>query len=247
MRKPNFLVLLPAYNEEDTLPRVIQTLSKFFSRDQMILADDGSIDNTVRIARQLGIRIIKNKKNGGKGYILRSAFAIIIQKFPNVEWVMTIDADGQHDYRDIPRFLQTINQNPEIEIILGKRDYSQMPPVNWISNILTSSWTNYWLDWNLNDLQCGFRCYRITALRHILEHGLTRNKFDLETEILLVAWLLNLKIIDIPVITLYPKSRRKSRIKPITDTFRWMLLIIQFAFYMQFVTKVWQQKYLRRL
>ncbi|MHA2243570.1 MAG: glycosyltransferase family 2 protein [Candidatus Hodarchaeales archaeon] len=247
MKLSDFLVLIPAFNEEDTLPEVIQQLEKIFSRDQIILADDGSTDTTHLLARQLGIRIIKNRNNRGKGHILRHAFAVIIQKFPYINWVMTIDADGQHDPRDIPLFLQTIDRYPETEIILGKRDYNQMPSVNQISNKLTSNWSNYWLGWNLQDLQCGFRCYQTVALRYILKYGLTKNKFDLETEILLVAWLLNLKIIDVPVTTLYPKNRRKSRIQPVIDTTRWMLLVMQFGFSPRFVNKVWQNRYLQHL
>ncbi len=243
----DFLVLIPAFNEEDTLPEVIQQLENFFSHRQMILADDGSTDKTSKVARQLGVRIIRNKNNRGKGHILKSAFTIIIQKFPNIKWVMTIDADGQHDPRDIHLFFQTIDHYPEVEIILGKRDYNQMPSVNQISNKLTSSWSNYWLGWNLQDLQCGFRCYQTAALRYILKYGLTKNQFDLETEILLVAWFLNLKIIDIPVTTLYSKNRRKSRIQPAIDTTRWMLLVMQWAFSQQFVTKVWQNRYLQHL
>lgn len=242
MQKDDFLVLLPAFNEEDSLPGVIQQLDKFFSRDQLVLADDGSTDKTTKAAQQLGIRIIKNKSNRGKGHILRKAFAIIIQNFPNVKWIITFDTDGQHDARDIPRFFQTVEKYPDVGIILGKRDYDQMPPINWISNKLTSSWSNYWLNWNLPDLQCGFRCYQTKTLHHILNYGLTRNKFDLETEVLLVAWLLNAKIIDIPIATQYPKTRRKSRIRPIIDTFRWILLVVHFAFSPSFTTKVWQSR-----
>ncbi|MFX1282487.1 MAG: glycosyltransferase family 2 protein [Promethearchaeota archaeon] len=247
MKKGDFLVILPAFNEEDTLPGVIQQLDEFFSRDEIILADDGSTDKTSKIAHELGIRIIRNSNNKGKGHILRSSFAIIVQRFPNVKWIITLDADGQHDARDIPRFFQTIEKYSEAEIIIGMRDYNQMPAINWISNKLTSNWSNYWLDWNLLDLQCGFRCYQTKTLHHILQYGLKRNKFDLETEILLVAWLLNVKIIGIPIMTLYPETRRKSRIRPLIDTFRWMSLVFRFAFSPPFVNKVWQTRHLRHL
>lgn len=246
MRISDFFVLLPAFNEENTLPKVIQQLVEIFSPGQIILADDGSTDNTPRVAQELGIKIIRNRNNRGKGHILRNAFAIIVTKFPNIKWILTIDADGQHDVRDVPRFIQTINRNPGVEIIIGKRDYNHMPPVNWISNKLTSGWSNFWLHWNLHDLQCGFRCYRTDVLRHILDYGLTKNKFDLETEILIISWILEVNIIEIPVRTLYPNTRRKSRIQPAIDTFRWMLLIAKYAFSQQFVTHVWQRRYLRR-
>lgn len=238
---------MPAFNEENSLSNIIIQLDNFFSRDQLILADDGSTDNTSKIAKKMGIRIIRNRKNRGKGSILRSSFAILVKKFPEFKWIMTIDTDGQHDYHDIIHFLETINLYPEVDIIVGKRDYNQMPPVNWISNKLTSWWSNYWLNWNLADLQCGYRCYNITALRKILDFGLKKNKFDLETEILLVAWLLDLKIVDISIKTLYPQNHRKSRIRPVFDTMRWILLVFQYAFIPRFVVKVWQTRFLRNV
>ncbi|UCE12599.1 MAG: glycosyltransferase family 2 protein [Candidatus Heimdallarchaeota archaeon] len=247
MKTADFLILLPAYNEENSLSSVINQLGNLFSLDQLILADDGSTDNTSIIAKEIGIRIIRNRRNRGKGSILRSSFITIIKKFPTFKWVVTIDSDGQHDCQDIVRFLKTISLNPEVDIIVGKRDYSQMPPVNWISNKLTSRWSNYWLNWNLTDLQCGFRCYNTTALRKILNFGLKKNKFDLETEILLVAWLLDLKIVEIPIKTLYPRNRRKSRIRPVFDTMRWILLVFQYAFTLKFVNKVWQNRFLLNL
>jgi len=244
--RSDFIVLLPAFNEEKTIQKVIQQLSRVFSFRQMILADDGSTDNTSQIAQEFGIKIIRNKANRGKGHILRKAFAIILKKFPKAKWVLTIDADGQHDVQDIPLFFQTINRNSEADIIIGRRDYNQMPLLNSISNKITSNWSNFWLDWNLHDLQCGFRCYRTEILRSILDYGLTRNRFDLETEILIVSWILDVNIIEIPITTLYPNTQRKSRIQPVIDTFRWMLLIAKFAFSLQFVTYIWQKRYFRR-
>ncbi len=247
MNVSDFCIVLPALNEENSLPGLILNLRRIFSRSQIILADDGSRDSTSKVAQQLGIRVIRNRTNRGKGYILRCVFAIILQKFPRFKWVITVDADGQHHHRDITRFFQTIAQLPEVEIIIGKRDFSQMPPLNQISNKLTSKWSNYWLDWNLNDLQCGFRCYSTKALRHILNYGLTRNKFDLETEILLVAWLLNLKIVDIPVRTIYPNNRRNSRVRPVIDTTRWMFLIMQYGISPRFISKVWQRRHFNKI
>ena len=246
MGKPDLFILLPAFNEEKTIQEIIQQLIEIFSPQQIILADDGSTDNTSQIAKQFGIKIIRNRKNRGKGHILRNTFAIILKYFPKANWILTMDTDGQHNVLDVPNFIQTMIHYPEADIIIGKRNYTQMPPINWISNKLTSGWSNFWLNWNLHDLQCGFRAYRTDALHRILEYGLTKNKFDLETEVLIISWILNQNIIEIPVTTHYSKTQRKSRIQPPIDTFRWMLLILKYAFSLRFVTLVWQRRYLRR-
>ena len=130
LKSNDFLVLLPAFNEEKILPNVIEQLEEFFSPNQLILADDGSKDDSSKIARQLRIRIIRNRKNRGKGSILRNSFEIIINKFSNIRWVLTLDADGQHDPRDIPKFFNAIKTNPDVKIIVGKRDYKKMPAMN---------------------------------------------------------------------------------------------------------------------
>jgi glycosyltransferase involved in cell wall biosynthesis len=245
--KPDLFILLPAFNEEKTIQKIIEQLVEIYSPHQIILADDGSTDKTPQIAKEYGIKIIRNGKNRGKGHILRNAFAIILKYFPKANWILTMDTDGQHNIRDIPYFIRTMTRHPEADIIIGKRKYTQMPPINWISNKLTSGWSNFWLNWNLHDLQCGFRCYQTDALHRILEYGLTKDKFDLETEVLIISWILNQNIIEIPITTLYLNTERKSRIQPPIDTFRWMLLIAKYAFSLQFVTLVWQRRYLRRL
>ncbi len=245
--RSDFLVVLPAYNEEKNIKIVIKRLLRDFHKNQILLADDGSTDNTVAIARDMGIRIIRSPTNRGKGYILRQTFEVILDYFPKTKWVVTFDADGQHDLQDIRKYLEIVQKDPKIGILVGKRDFSQMPIKNWISNSLTSGWCKYWLDWDITDIQCGFRCYRTKSLRKILSYGLIKNKFDLETEILIVAWLLNIKMTEIAISTLYKKNNRNSKVIPSVDTFRWMILILQKGFSLEFIRKMWYQRSLRKM
>jgi glycosyltransferase involved in cell wall biosynthesis len=232
-------VVIPAYNEEKALPIVIKELDKYFSRDQLFLANDGSTDDTALIAKQLGIKSISGSVNRGKGYILRKAFRSIISDSQQFRWILTLDADGQHDSRDIPHFLKKAIELSNAGIILGKRHYSQMPHINRISNLLTSSWCKFWLQWDVDDLQCGFRCYSINSLKIILNYGLSKDKFDLETEILYVAWLKGIHITQIPIRTVYRKQGRRSRIIPLIDTLRWISVGIQFGFTFEFFHQIW--------
>ncbi len=116
-----------------------------------------------------------------------------------------------------------------------------MPFINRISNLLTSKWCKYWLQWDIDDLQCGFRCYNVESLRKILKHGLSCSKFDLETEILLVAWFLDIPLGQIPISTLYAKQRRRSRITPTIDTLRWIRVVSLFGFNSTFFRKAWSR------
>ena len=235
------MVVIPSFNDENHISEVIHQVNHYIGKDQILVANDGSTDNTLSIVKELGIKSVSIPKNQGKGFILRKSLTEILQKISSVKWIITIDADGQHDHQDIPHFLSAIQSQPEMGVFVGHRDFSKMPVVNRISNFLTSKWCKYWLQWDINDLQCGFRCYNAKMLRIILKYGLKCNKFDLETEILLVAWFLDIKLGQIPISTYYGKLRRRSRITPTIDTFRWISLVTRFGFNSAFFRKMLQR------
>ncbi|MFW9855599.1 MAG: glycosyltransferase family 2 protein [Candidatus Thorarchaeota archaeon] len=239
----NTFILIPAFNEEKNLLRVVNQLKRAgFNGSHLVLADDGSRDQTVQIGKDLGIRIIRSPINQGKGYILYHAFDTILNRFPSIKCIMTIDGDGQHDHREIPQFMKAINKGDSIGIVIGRRDFNIMPHINKISNRLTSLWCLYWLQWDVPDVQCGFRAYRSSILRQILNYGISTKKFDFETELLFITWLLGFDISSIPIRTVYIQNNRESYIAPITDTLRWIRLAFRFGFNPLFMSKIWQQR-----
>ncbi len=245
------LVVLPAYNESKGLSELLEKLMFYFGSKQIILADDGSTDNTREIAREKNIQIIHNPNNSGKGFILRHTYPIILDKFPWARWIFTLDADGQHSIEDFEQFFQIINKK-NVDILVGKRNYDRMPARNRLSNKITSHWCTFWLRWNISDVQCGFRCYKRSALLEIINRGLTKNKFDLETEILFIAWFLNKRIQEIPIKTIYKhsllkgNSKRNSYINPSIDTARWIFLSLEFFFRLEFMRKIWKTQRTRK-
>jgi len=239
MKNFDVIAVIPAFNEENHISEVIQLLNRFFTKDQILVANDGSTDNTLSIAQTYGVRSVSIQENQGKGFILRKAFQVILSEMPNVKWIITIDADGQHNHKNIPQFLSISKSHPKIGIFVGHREYSMMPYINRISNLLTSRWCKYWLKWDIDDLQCGFRSYDVQSLRKIMKFGLTCRKFDLETEILLVAWFLGIGLGQIPISTHYAEKRRRSRITPTTDTLRWIRLVTRSGFNSTFFRKMW--------
>ncbi len=232
-------MVIPAFNEENHISEVMYQMNRYLTKDQIFVANDGSTDNTLSMVQEFGVRNVSIEKNQGKGYILRKTFQVILSEMPNLKWIITMDADGQHNHRNIPQFLSASQSHPEIGIFVGYRNYSMMPYINRISNLLTSKWCKYWLQWDIDDLQCGFRCYTVQSLRKILKYGLTCSKFDLETEILLVAWFLDIGLGQIPISTHYAKQRRGSKITPTTDTLRWIRLMTRYGFVSTFFRKMW--------
>jgi len=235
-------VVIPAFNEENHIAEVINQMNRYITKDQIFVANDGSTDNTLSMVQELGVRNVSIEKNRGKGSILRKAFQLILSEMPDLKWIITMDADGQHNHKNFPQFLSATRFQPEIGIFVGYRNYSMMPYINRISNLLTSKWCKHWLHWDIDDLQCGFRCYNAQSLRKILKYGLKCSKFDLETEILLVAWFLDIGLGQIPISTHYAKQRRRSRITPTTDTLRWIRLMTRYGLISTFFRKIWYRQ-----
>ncbi|MCK5552013.1 MAG: glycosyltransferase family 2 protein, partial [Deltaproteobacteria bacterium] len=117
-------VLIPAYNAEATLKGVIEGVKR--SHYDIIVVDDGSTDSTSRIGREMGVTLLQHPGNRGKGRALRTGFTYVMEH--GYEAVITIDADGQHDADEIPRFVELYRkQSPDI--IIGSRatQFNEMP------------------------------------------------------------------------------------------------------------------------
>ncbi len=97
-------MVIPAFNEENHISEVIYKTNRYIDKDNIFVANDGSTDNTLRIVQELKVKNVSINKNKGKGYILRKAFQVILSEMPEVKWIITMDADGQHRHNNIPHF-----------------------------------------------------------------------------------------------------------------------------------------------
>jgi glycosyltransferase involved in cell wall biosynthesis len=97
----NVFVLIPAYNEERSIAVVVRKALQYLP---VLVVDDGSHDGTVSAASQAGAAVISHQKNEGKGASLMTGFTQALQQ--GSDFVITLDADGQHDPQEIPAFLQ---------------------------------------------------------------------------------------------------------------------------------------------
>ena len=107
-------VIIPAYNAEETIGPVVSGILEYVSR--VLLADDGSTDQTARIAAEAGAEVIHIGKNRGKGHALKILFQRTADE--GYDAVISMDADGQHDPKEIPRFIATHAEAPD-NIIVG--------------------------------------------------------------------------------------------------------------------------------
>jgi len=189
---------LPAYNEEANLPNIITQLKKITQK--IIVCNDGSSDQTGRIAEKMGATVINHVENMGYGASIRSLFT----KFADTEGdiLVTFDADGQHRIEDIQTVVEPIQKN-EADIVIGSRflEKNDHVPIYRKFGIKTiTNLTNTALDSKITDSQSGFRAYSRKVFPSIIpsEYGM-----GVSTEILIKADKSNFRIKEVPIKILY--------------------------------------------
>lgn len=214
-----FLVLIPAYNAGLTISELIEKISEFIDKSDIVVIDDGSKDETFAIAQKAGVVVLKHERNKGKGEALKTGFKYALEK--NYDALLTIDADLQHDPSSIRDFLQKAKENFD-GILIGTRDIllKKMPLARWLSNSLTSVILSILSGQTIRDSQSGYRLISTQVLKKV---KLKAKKYDLESEILVKAGRKGFKIDAIPIKTIYPGG--KSFINPFVDTARFITLM----------------------
>jgi len=189
---------IPAYNEEDTISDLVKTAKKFV--DKVVVCDDGSTDKTLDNAKLAGAEIISHKKNQGYGAAITTLFDYC--RLQNVDVMITLDGDGQHDPNQIPILLDTISQH-SVDVVLGSRfldDKTDTPGYRKRGIKIITSAANYGTDFKVSDAQSGFRAYSKNAIDaiHPTEQGMA-----VSTEILLKISNKGLSLAEVPITTSY--------------------------------------------
>ena len=211
-------VIIPAYNAGTTIGELIERISRFVNRGDIVVIDDGSRDQTCETARATGAVILRHEANRGKGEALKTGFKHV--RLKNYPAVITLDADLQHDPESIPDFVRKANGFSGIIIGTRRRNLKIMPFGRWLSNTLTSAIVSVLAGQSIRDSQSGYRLISTQVLRSV---GLDSKRYDLESEILIKAKRKGFEIGRVPIETVYAGGR--SFINPLVDTFRFIRLM----------------------
>ncbi|MFH1771467.1 MAG: glycosyltransferase family 2 protein [Candidatus Omnitrophota bacterium] len=215
----NIWVLIPAYNEAESLKNLLLELSSL--KISVLVIDDGSTDKTYEVAKTHATDVVRNNHNLGKGSALLKGINCLL-KNPAVTHIVTMDADGQHSPADIEFFIQKAKEN--CEFVVGNRmdDPKDMPKIRVITNTFMSWFISKLAGQSIPDTQCGFRLIKRDVLEHI---EITTHKFEMESEIIIKAARGNFTIESVPIKSIYFKNR-PSKINPIIDTIRFIRFAI---------------------
>ena len=213
-------VLIPTFNNESTIEGIVDDVLAY--ANDVIVVNDGSTDSTHNILHnKSGIQYIAYSTNQGKGYALMKGIKWATENGFN--YVITIDADGQHFASDIPVFVQAIEKCPGA-LLIGSRNLQadNMPGKNTFANKFSNFWYKVETGKTLHDTQSGFRLYPVQSLKDI--HLLSK-KYEFEVEIIVRASWKGILVSNVPIHVYYPpKEERVSHFRPLHDFTRISIL-----------------------
>ena len=217
-------ILIPAFQAEKTISTLLNEIEKITTTIQdeviTIVVNDGSTDSTEKIASNFPIILLKHETNKGKGAALKTGFAFAINQ--NVDAVLTIDADLQHETIYVKQFINEFKKG-NFDLIIGNRinRFSNMPIHRQLSNLVTSFLVTAKSKIKIPDSQSG---YRIISTKILKTLTLNHDGFILETELLINAARSKFRIGSIPISTIYSNS--KSHMTNWKSTLEFIKLII---------------------
>jgi len=214
--------VIPAFNESSSIRAVVEGVRAAVAH--VIVVDDGSTDDTAVRARTAGAEVLVHDANRGKGHAVRTGLARVLDgAFTHV---LLLDADMQHLPEEAGALLAAADASGA-EIVLGERrfDPSRMPASRYHANRIGSRVLSWFVGVPVHDTQCGFRVFRIDALRPL---KLSASGYEIETEMLVKVRRRGGRVATVPVTAVYGNQR--SKLRPVPDTTRTCFLAVYYRF-----------------
>jgi len=211
-------VVIPAYNEEKRLPKTLEEIDKYLSKQnfdyEIIVVSDGSKDRTGQVVREMfssvrGLRLIDNKENHGKGYVTRQGMLAA-----NGNYRLFTDADNSTPLEQIEKMWPEFERG--YQVVIGSRDIKGAvldPPQPFFRRFTGDAFRLFRqliCDlWKLKDTQCGFKCFTRQVVQDVFPKCLI-DRFSFDPEMLILAKKMGHKIKEVPI---YWKNDAESKVK----------------------------------
>jgi len=200
------LVATPAFNEEKFIAKTILGAQQY--ADCVLVVDDGSTDSTAEIAKKLGAMVVSHHKNFGYGGALKTIFEKA--KKLDIDALVIIDSDGQHDPKDIPILLDRLEKG-DVDIVIGSRfikgAQAEIPKYRILGMKILDNATKIAGSSTTTDSQSGFRAYGKKAIDAI---NISKDGMSAGSEILIQITENKLKVDEIPIIARYDIEETSS-------------------------------------
>ena len=217
--------VIPLYNNARTVLTVAAGCREYLSR--VIIVDDGSSDLPEDFAasvRALGVELLRHSTNQGKGAALKTALAYLAEL--QTDYMITIDADGQHLPQDLPAFLKVLTRDGQAGdlLLIGARDFNapNVPGSSRFGRKFSNFWVKLETGHDCSDTQSGFRAYPVQAVNRLELHC---TRYNFEIEVLVRCLWGGVRLKEIPIRVIYePPEKRISHFRPFLDNLRLSLL-----------------------
>lgn len=211
-------VIIAAFNEDKKIGPVIEGVKEFAKN--VVVVDDGSEDKTFDVAKKTGVTVLKHVINLGKGAAMRTGAEFAIDK--GAKKLVFIDADGQHEPKDIPRFVKELD---DVEFVFSYRKFDEnMPFVRRFGNWFLNFYTKVLFGITVYDTQCGLRAFRADIYDKIKWES---DRYAVETEQVMRVGRSKVSYSQLPIRTIYED---RSPGTTINDGFKIAFRMLQLRF-----------------
>ena len=212
-----YSVIIPCYNESQTIGQLVNNISNLYPNFEIIVINDGSIDDTCAVAKDAGAYVHSHPYNIGNGAAIKSGIRVA-----NGDILVFMDGDGQHDPKDIARLIEYM---PDYDMVVGARFISSQASVGRaIGNKLYNVLASYVAKFKIQDLTSGFRAVKSDLARQFLY--LLPNTYSYPTTLTLSVLRSGRPLQYIPIEV---KNRKtgKSNIGLFKDGVRFFMIIVK--------------------
>ncbi len=211
-------IVIPAYNEEKAIAKVLDQVGRLGMKKEIIVVDDGSTDRTGKIARKVrGVKVLGHRKNRGKANAIRTGI-----KNASFDRIVTLDADCTYPVSHVPRLLKELESS---DLVIGSRFLGKdrdMPGLNSFGNKMFSLMITLLTRKKIVDSSSGMRAFRKSLWDSL---DIKARNLELEVEMTTKSLRRGLKVSEVPIP--YYERVGKSNLSPLREGFRFFVAILR--------------------
>lgn len=225
----NVGIIIPSLSPDERLISIVREIINEGYK-YVLIVDDGSDEKYKSFfddVEQLGGTVVHHAVNLGKGRAIKTAFNYILTNWPQVEYGITADSDGQHTVTDINKCVNALIDNQD-KLVLGSRNFSgeNIPFRSRFGNKLTSKVMKILVGVSINDTQTGLRGMSRDLMKKYL--AVDGERFEYEMNMLLYSKEMNISIVEVPIETIYLEENKSSHFRPFQDSIKIYGLFLRF-------------------